>query len=108
MNYEKEFEKLGKKIAFIRKNRGLKQVDVAEMAGISQAFLSRIESGKKQPSLTVLFALATSLRVSVSTFFKESKKSPPLPSRKMSPSQIDDFYTGAYENREIESYNAKN
>lgn len=48
-----------------RELRGLTPRDLAESAGISPAFLSQIESGRRQGKLATLKALATALRVSL-------------------------------------------
>lgn len=45
-----------------RTGRGLTQKALAEQAGITQAYLSEVESGRKTPSVEVLRALARVLR----------------------------------------------
>lgn len=45
---------IGKSIIVLRKERNLKQGQLAVSIGITQAYLSGIENGKKQPSLEVL------------------------------------------------------
>jgi DNA-binding XRE family transcriptional regulator len=51
-------ETLGPKIAQSRKALGLTQRELAERTGIDQAAISRIESGKANPTLDTLDALA--------------------------------------------------
>lgn len=46
-----------------REYRGLTQQELSERAGISKAYLSQIESGKRQGRLDTLSALARSLEV---------------------------------------------
>lgn len=49
-----------------REYRGLRAGELAEKAGISQGYLSEIESGKKSGSLSVLTRIATALEVELS------------------------------------------
>ena len=58
-----------KEVARIRQERGLTQGQLAEMCGVSQATISRVESGAAQPSLGLIEAMAKALRVSASSFF---------------------------------------
>lgn len=46
-----------------RKERGLTQVELAKAAKLSQSHLAEIERGRKEPSVSVLRALAAALRV---------------------------------------------
>ncbi len=52
-------------LAFWRKKRGLTQAALAKKAGVTQAYLSEIESGKKEARVGVLKELAAALKVSV-------------------------------------------
>lgn len=46
---------LGKRLAVLREARGLGQVELAEKAGVSQAAISKLESGEtKRPSLELI------------------------------------------------------
>jgi transcriptional regulator with XRE-family HTH domain len=58
-----------KEVARIRQERGLTQGQLAEMCDVSQATISRVESGAAQPSLGLIEAMAKALRVSASSFF---------------------------------------
>jgi DNA-binding XRE family transcriptional regulator len=51
----------------IRKHRGLTQADIAAAAGISQAYVAEIESGKKRGSADALSAIAKALGVPLDT-----------------------------------------
>jgi OsmC subfamily peroxiredoxin len=57
---------LARRLAELRRDRGLRLVDVATLSGLSEAFLSRIESGDRWPSLRTLFVLARSYGVETS------------------------------------------
>lgn len=52
-------------LAFWRKHRGLTQTALAMHAGISQAFLAQIETGKRVGSVDVLAKVAKVLRVRI-------------------------------------------
>jgi osmotically inducible protein OsmC len=57
---------LARRLAELRRERGLRLVAVASVSGLSEAFLSRIESGDRWPSLRTLFVLARSYGVETS------------------------------------------
>lgn len=61
--FSKKFKKIGLKIAYYRKRKALKQMEVAEKAGISCSYLSKIETGKVQCSVPVLLQIAQVLNV---------------------------------------------
>jgi XRE family transcriptional regulator, regulator of sulfur utilization len=54
---------LGPTIKKLRLASGLSQDEVARQAGISVSFLSLVERGKREPTLTVLRRLARSLDI---------------------------------------------
>jgi len=56
-------------LATIRELRGLSQVQLAEMAGCTQATISRIEAGKVKPGLDLIEALAFALNVPPGALF---------------------------------------
>jgi transcriptional regulator with XRE-family HTH domain len=56
---------LGAAIRALRDERDLKQLDVAEDAGITVAHLSKIESGKVNPTWGTVAALAEALGASI-------------------------------------------
>lgn len=47
-------EEIGKQIAERRKKKGLSQLDLAEMSGISPRTINSVEQGKANPSVNVL------------------------------------------------------
>lgn len=61
--FSKKFKKIGLKIAYYRKRKALKQMEVAEKAGISRSYLSKIETGKAQCSVPVLLQIAQVLNI---------------------------------------------
>ncbi|MHB1405113.1 MAG: helix-turn-helix domain-containing protein [Desulfitobacteriaceae bacterium] len=59
-----EIRKLvGHNIRYFRKLKGFTQEKLAEMIGVSGAYIGYIERGKKGPSLELLAEIATSLTV---------------------------------------------
>lgn len=48
-------------LSHARENAGLKQCELADLASITPAYLSQIESGQREPSLDVLRKLADAL-----------------------------------------------
>ena len=52
-------------LAFWRKKRGLTQSALAKEVGVTQAYLSEIESGKKEARVSVLRGLGAALKVTV-------------------------------------------
>jgi ribosome-binding protein aMBF1 (putative translation factor) len=54
-----------------RENRGISRKQLAEATGVSAAYLSQIESGKKKPSPEVLAAIAHELGLSLDDIIDE-------------------------------------
>lgn len=64
---------IGEAIKIIRVFNGLTQQDLAGTLGISDSYLSQIESGKRQPTLETISAISSEFRIPVSSlmFFSE-------------------------------------
>ena len=62
---------LGRQIAKFRKNRGLKQEELAEMVSLSTSYISAIERGVKNPTLENFIAIANVLKVSSDELLRE-------------------------------------
>lgn len=58
----------------LRKEKGLTQEALAEMAGISHSFYANIERGNKSMSIPVLIDLSAALNVSVDSLIFEEKE----------------------------------
>lgn len=52
---------LGENLRTIRKNVGLKQVDIAVATGLNRTYISRIETGQARVTFSVLHKLAEGL-----------------------------------------------
>lgn len=63
---------IAKRIIETRTERGISQYKLAQLSGISQAGISQIESGKKQPTFTTLEKIIAVLEMSLVDFFSES------------------------------------
>lgn len=58
-------DRIGKRIAFLRKHEGLTQEQLAERAGIQRTHLGRIEAGKYAVTLETVQAIAEGLGMTV-------------------------------------------
>ena len=65
-------QRFGKQLQQLRTRRGLTQEQLAVTAGLSRAFLARLELGQHDPSLSTLVRLAKALRVSVTELLGET------------------------------------
>ncbi len=65
-------QRFGKQLRQLRTRRGLTQEQLAVTAGLSYTFLTRLELGQSDPSLSTLVRLAKALRVSVTELLGES------------------------------------
>jgi transcriptional regulator with XRE-family HTH domain len=69
--------KLGTAIKLIRTSSGLKQKDVAARLGVTSNYVSLLESGNREPSVSLLKKLATIFGVPVGLFFLWEANEPP-------------------------------
>lgn len=61
---------IGKRLREIRKEKSLTINEIANIAGVSNGLISRIENGRTIPSLPVLLELINALTIDVSYFFE--------------------------------------
>lgn len=64
--------RIGGQIRYHRRLRGLTLQGLAEKAECSESMVSKVETGRVNPSLTMLSRLANALGVNVSTFFADN------------------------------------
>lgn len=57
---------LGQRIKKLRKERGLRQLDLALMVSVSEGYVGSIEQGLRYPSLRVLEKIAKVLKTPIS------------------------------------------
>ena len=55
---EEKKESIGTRFRIVRKSKGMTQCDFASLLGISQAYLSSIETGRRKPKLEVVQSLS--------------------------------------------------
>lgn len=65
---------LHQQLAYYRQKKGFSQRELADRVGVSQVVISLYETAKCNPSLEVLFRLATALDVSVSELTRDVTK----------------------------------
>lgn len=71
---EKAFiKKLGKRIVVLRKEKKLKQIDLAIKINIEDSALRRIESGRTNPTVKTLLRIAEGLEVEFLDLFGSSE-----------------------------------
>jgi len=61
---------LGQRIRKIRKERGLKQTELANQCDIEPSNLNRIEMGRTNPTIRTLTLIANALNISLQTLFR--------------------------------------
>ena len=65
MNIKIEF---GNKIKTLRKNAGISQEKLADLAGIDRTYISSIEKGERNVSVVIIEKLSQALKVSIKDF----------------------------------------
>lgn len=68
MNYTFIFKKLGERIEYLRKQKGLTQEQLAEKAGLHRAYFWDVESGRNI-SIKTAYKIAHALGVTLSELF---------------------------------------
>lgn len=66
---QEKYRQLGLNIAYYRKQRGLSQLQLAEMVDISRTHMSRIEIADCAVSLDVVFDICDALQVTPAKLF---------------------------------------
>lgn len=67
---QKLMKAFGKRVAEVRKSKGVTQQELAENIGMSVVAIAYIETGKRWARLGTLNKIASSLKVSVGDLFK--------------------------------------
>lgn len=63
--------KLGRNLRAIRGSRGLSLDKVSELTGVSKAMLGQIERGETSPTISIIWKIASGLRVSFTALIEE-------------------------------------
>ncbi|NOU79957.1 helix-turn-helix domain-containing protein [Paenibacillus sp. LMG 31459] len=61
---------IGKTVKAIRIKQGLSQEDLAHECNVDRSYISMIEVGRNEPSVTKIFDLCQGLKIKPSDFFK--------------------------------------
>ncbi|MGI6562439.1 MAG: helix-turn-helix domain-containing protein [Clostridia bacterium] len=56
---------IGERLKLLREEKGLKQLDIAQMLGVSRTTYTQYETGKSEPDLTTVAKLADYFNVSL-------------------------------------------
>ncbi|MDV5357687.1 helix-turn-helix transcriptional regulator [Enterobacter asburiae] len=64
---------LGQQVRSLRLQAGLSQENFAERCGLDRTYISGIERGTRNPTLEVLYILATALHTDLASLFAFSK-----------------------------------
>ena len=64
----------GRNVRRVRQQQGLTQEQLSELADVSTRHISFVETGKRQPTLSVLVALCDGLGVTLTAFSVELEK----------------------------------
>jgi len=67
---QSESARLGKNLRQIRTQKGMTQGDIVRALGVSRSFVSNIENGKTNPTLSTIKRIADALGVSVDRLLK--------------------------------------
>ena len=69
MDFKEEYQKLGKRIKFLREQSHLTQEKLAERAEISLDYLGKIEVNINRPGLVTIFKIAKALNIETKDLF---------------------------------------
>jgi transcriptional regulator with XRE-family HTH domain len=64
------------RLRFLRTNKGLTQIQLAELTGLDQSHISKLETGATKPSYDTLTRLAAALGITVADLLDESRDDP--------------------------------
>lgn len=67
MNDQQLLQKIGDKIAEIRRSKGWNQIDLAACCNFEKSNMSRIEAGRTNMTIRTLFMISQALEVKLST-----------------------------------------
>lgn len=67
-------DRVGLNVQDLRRAKGLSQEELAHQAEIHQTYLSGVETGKRNPSLTVLERIAKALGIDAEELFRRRRR----------------------------------
>jgi transcriptional regulator with XRE-family HTH domain len=72
-NAEDDFQRIGRRVLELRQAHGYSLRDLARLSGLSPSFLSQVERGRGEPSISALKRIASALEVELLYFFSKTK-----------------------------------
>ena len=70
-------KRLGLRIKWLRSEKQITQEELSEKAGMFRTYVSRVEAGRANPTVTMLYQIAHALDVSVGQLFENSPTAAP-------------------------------
>ena len=61
---------LGKRIAYLRKQRKMSQFDLSLESSVNKNYICDLEKGRRNPTLMILNRIAIALEIDLATLFK--------------------------------------
>lgn len=61
---------LGKRIEYLRKQKGWSQEDLSLESNVNKNYICDLENGRRNPSLMILVRISRALKVSLQTLFQ--------------------------------------
>lgn len=77
--------RLGLRIKWLRVEKQITQDELSERAGMFRTYVSRVEAGRANPTVTMLYQIAYALGVPVGQLFEESPAAAPPRVMSLSP-----------------------
>lgn len=74
-------QRFGMRVRELRAEREITQDELAERVGVFRTYMSRIETGVANPTLTMIHALAEALAVDVPALFEKPSNAAPVRTR---------------------------
>jgi transcriptional regulator with XRE-family HTH domain len=71
---------MGERLRLARRARGLSLRELAQRLGVSASLISQVETGRANPSVSTLYAIAAELDVSLDELLFEDRRPQPMPS----------------------------
>lgn len=71
-------QQLGMRIAYLRKQKGWSQLDLALEANVNRNYISDLEKGRRNPTLDVLERISDAFGIRLETLFKGVETIPGL------------------------------
>ncbi len=68
---KKDLQKFGKKLKFLRTDKKLTQLELAEILNMSPNFIGMIERGERNTTVEKVFNIARALKVKPSSLFED-------------------------------------